>query len=97
MTVKKEKMPFEDDSELWENGTYGESAEHAAAAPAGLDKTIDDGLGLEMISIRLQKSLIADLKALAVSQGLTYQPMVRQILTKYVQNQKRKIREAVRR
>ncbi len=44
----------------------------------------------DVISVRLQKTLIRDLKELAAGEGLDYQPYLRQILTKHVRNQKRK-------
>ncbi len=89
MKINRKEMPHKDDSELWENGTLGESAEHAVEVSDELDKAIDDGLGLEMISIRLQKALIADLKGLASKHGIAYQPFIRMVLTKYVANAKR--------
>jgi hypothetical protein len=45
---------------------------------------LDRRLGLQTISIRLQKSLIDNLKKLAEQDGIGYQPYVRQILTRYV-------------
>jgi hypothetical protein len=94
MKITRKEMPYTDNSELWENETLGASAEHAKPVAADVDAAIDAGLGLEMISIRLQKSLIADLKKYAVTQGITYQPFIRVILTKYIQAQKRKERES---
>lgn len=48
------------------------------------EKSIDDALGLQPISIRLQKDLIDSLKGLAQLNGLGYQPLIRQILTRWV-------------
>ena len=39
---------------------------------------------MQMISIRLQKKLIEDLKAIAAHNGIGYQPLVRQLLTRFV-------------
>lgn len=47
-------------------------------------------MDLQIISIRLQKSLIDDLKDLAGEDGLGYQPYIRQLLTHHVRNEKRK-------
>jgi len=44
---------------------------------------IDSSLGLQQISIRLQKTLIEDFKKLAATQGLGYQPLMRMVLTDY--------------
>ena len=45
---------------------------------------IEDALGLQPISIRLQKDLLDNLKELAKLNGLGYQPLIRQVLTRWV-------------
>ncbi|MBN9395778.1 MAG: hypothetical protein J0H83_11085 [Candidatus Melainabacteria bacterium] len=72
----------------WETGELGRSAEHVKVAPAELELDIDDALGLQLVSVRLQKKLIKDLKELAKKEGLGYQPYLRQILTNHVSNKK---------
>ncbi|WP_140060940.1 hypothetical protein, partial [Vibrio parahaemolyticus] len=52
---------------------------------------LDDKLGLQMISIRLQKSLIEDLKDIAELNGIGYQPLMKQILKRFVDAEKKKI------
>ncbi|KTD53949.1 hypothetical protein [Legionella quateirensis] len=47
-------------------------------------------MDLQIVSIRLQKSLIDDLKDLAGEDGLGYRPYIRQLLTHHVRNEKRK-------
>lgn len=64
--------------------SVGESDAHAAVAPAELSASIDDALGLQPISIRLQRDLVDNLKALAKLNGLGYQPLIRQVLTRWV-------------
>jgi predicted DNA binding CopG/RHH family protein len=49
-------------------------------------------LGLQSISIRLQKELIEDLKLLAKEMGIGYQPYIRQLLTQHVREKKKNIR-----
>jgi predicted DNA binding CopG/RHH family protein len=73
-----------DDSEDWESGKLGQSEEFAAPAPAQIQAAIDDDLGLQPITLRLQKTLVEDLKVMAKENGLGYQPFVRQLLTQYV-------------
>jgi len=48
------------------------------------EREVDEVLGLQQVTIRLQKHLVDALKELAKDEGIGYQPMVRQILTKYV-------------
>lgn len=62
----------------------GTTEEFVAVAPAGISTGIDDALGLQPISIRLQKDLLDNLKELAKLNGLGYQPLIRQVLTRWV-------------
>lgn len=64
--------------------SVGESDAHAAVAPAELSVNLDDALDLQPISIRLQRDLVENLKALAKLNGLGYQPLIRQVLTRWV-------------
>lgn len=52
---------------------------------------IDEALGLHLISIRLQKSLIEDLKMIATLNGIGYQPLMRQILKRFADGEKKRI------
>jgi len=84
--MTKEKLKT--NTEKWENGQLGRSPEHVGIVSAEEELEIDDALGLQLVSVRLQKTLIKDLKELAVKEGLGYQPYLRQILTKHVRSQK---------
>jgi predicted DNA binding CopG/RHH family protein len=90
VVVVTDKMPdsYVDDSELWENGTYGQSLKHAAPASRKHQAAINNALGLAPISIRLQKTLVEDLKEMARKEGLAYQAYIRQILTRHVSEKK---------
>ncbi|MBB4844677.1 hypothetical protein HNP55_003221 [Paucibacter oligotrophus] len=70
--------------EAWETEQLGADAAHAKIATDHEDE-IDAALELQPISIRLQKSLIENLKALGQLNGIGYQPLVRQILTRFVE------------
>ena len=74
----------EDDTELWETRKLGASAKHAKRISKEEDKAIDDSLGLQVITMRLQKKLVEQLKLLAKQEGLGYQPYIRQLLTRHV-------------
>jgi hypothetical protein len=69
----------------WESGELGLSAEHAVVAPATLEREVDDALGLQLISIRLPRRLIDDLKLIAKKEGLGYQPLVRRVLMRFAE------------
>ncbi|GAD20922.1 hypothetical protein [Acidovorax sp. MR-S7] len=64
--------------------SVGMDEAHVAVAPAELSAALDDALELQPISIRLQKDLLENLKALAKLNGLGYQPLIRQVLTRWV-------------
>ena len=55
-------MKIESTIENWENGTLGNDEAFVEIATDITSKEVDDMLALQMISIRLQKSLIQDLK-----------------------------------
>lgn len=69
--------------DAWESGLLGADEAHAKVAP-DQEKEIDAALELQPISIRLQKGLLDNLKALAQLNGIGYQPLIRQILTRWV-------------
>jgi hypothetical protein len=71
-----------DTEEAWESGNLGRDAEHVRITE-GDQNGIDDALGLQPISIRLEKSLIDDFKTIAKLHGLGYQPLMRQALRRF--------------
>lgn len=75
-----------DDAELWESGQLGASEEHVSPVSKKKTKEIQDALGLQPVTVRLQKELVEQLKVMAKKEGLGYQPFVRQILTRYVRD-----------
>ena len=88
--TKHEKIPASD--EAWESGQLGRDREHAKPIKEDdLEPQIDEALGLQSISIRLQKSLIEDFKFIATLNGLGYQPLMRQVLTRFVDYEKKRI------
>lgn len=67
----------------WESGVLGTSVEHAEAAPEDVERDLDEALALQMISIRLPRRMIDDLKFIAAREGLGYQPLIRRVLTRF--------------
>lgn len=72
------------ETDAWDNGSLGRSEEHVAVVAPEECKAVDDSLGLQLVSIRLQKSLIANLKIVAAHHGIAYQPMIRDLLNRFV-------------
>jgi|SRR3972149_2802512 len=75
---------FHESVEAWEEGKLGRDKKHAEKADIALEKALDDSLGMQMISIRLPKKMIEDLKIIAKHHGLGYQPLIRHLLRKFV-------------
>ena len=70
--------------EAWEIGALGEDTAHIKPVGVDLGDTIDASLGLQAISIRLPKQLIEAYKLIAAHHGLGYQPLMRDILQRFV-------------
>lgn len=82
--------PKTHNEDTWDNRELGASESFVRKVSAAQEQSLDDKMGLQIISIRLQKSLIDDLKDLAGEDGLGYQPYIRQLLTQHVRNEKKK-------
>lgn len=87
------KIPSTD--EAWDEGRLGRDERSVGVANEGLEARVDESLGLQLISIRLQKSLIDDFKAIAQLNNIGYQTLMRQILQRFADGEKKRIlREA---
>jgi predicted DNA binding CopG/RHH family protein len=60
-------------------------------ASADQEAAIEDALELQMISIRLQKSLIRQLKLIAHFHNVGYQPLIRDLLGRFARSEIRDI------
>jgi len=76
--------------EAWDNRELGASEKFVRKASKKREKALDEKLGLQSISIRLQKTLLDDLKDLSIDDGIGYQPYVRQVLMRHVRSEKAK-------
>lgn len=70
-------------AENWETGKLGLSHENAALASAEETAAIERAVGMQLISMRLPRTLIDTLKEIAKHHGIGYQPMVRDLLTRF--------------
>lgn len=87
---KQPKIPTSD--EAWDTGELGREEQFVKRAPEDVDEAkIDGSLDLQLISIRLQKSLIEDYKHIASLSGIGYQPLMRQILKRFADAEKKRI------
>lgn len=74
--------------EAWEQGPLGKDPEFSMAlSPEQLatdEAAIDAAFGLKPISIRMEIEVLDSLKAIAKHRGLGYQPLIRQVLQRWV-------------
>lgn len=85
--------------EAWENGLLGSDEEfvgHLADDEADAEiELISESLGLQPISIRLEKTLIEDFRAIATINGLGYQTLMRQALKRFAECEKKQLIQAM--
>ena len=69
--------------QAWDSRDLGCDIKFAKRTQPELALEIDDSLGLQMISIRLNKELIAAFKVIGEHHGLGYQPLMRDALQRF--------------
>ncbi|CAB3753791.1 hypothetical protein [Paraburkholderia humisilvae] len=80
--------------EAWDEGLLGRDEEFVAVDDGADLADLDAGLELQLISIRLSKSLIEDFKNIAQIHGLGYQPLMRQALQRFAEGEKKMLLQA---
>lgn len=83
---KKQKSATVDDSNRWDKRELGADESFVRVSKQGTEDRLDEGLGLQMVSMRLPKEAVDKFKGLAREQGLGYQPFIRQILMNYLRD-----------
>lgn len=79
------------DHERWDNRELGASERHTRILSDEDEKFIDDGLGLQLVSIRLNKTLIEQLQGLSKLEDFGCEALIRQVLTKYAKDNEHKL------
>lgn len=79
----KEKILSTD--EAWESGQLGADEKYARRVHPEMEAQIDETLGMQMISIRLDKNLIDSFKMLGTFHGVGYQPLMRDALKRFAE------------
>ncbi len=77
--------------EAWDSRELGASEAHAKRASMELESRIEESLGMQMISIRLDKSLIDSFKVIAEYHGVGYQPLMRDALKRFAESEMKAI------
>jgi len=85
--MSKVTIPASD--EAWDDRSLGADENYVTVADEDISAVIDEAIGLQAISIRLQKSLIEDFKLIGELNGIGYQTLMRQVLKRFVDCEKR--------
>lgn len=85
---------IKDTTEAWESRALGVEESHVQVADDCHQAALDDALGLQSISIRLPKQLINQYKLIAHFHGVGYQPLMRDVMARFVPNALKEILEA---
>jgi hypothetical protein len=78
----------------WEEGLLGRDEEHVAVAGAEHEAALDEALGMQAISIRLPRQLVDHYKLIAHFHGVGYQPLMRDVLARFVPAALKEVLEA---
>ncbi len=87
MVVKTKKAKIQNTADAWENGELGMDIQYARVVDKKIGIQIDEALGLQMISIRLEKDLIDSYKLLGTKYDMGYQPLMREALKRFVEGE----------
>lgn len=70
--------------EAWEAGVLGREEQFVKRTALNEEAEIEAALGMQLISIRFPKRLIEDLKFIAKANDVGYQPLVRDVMERFV-------------
>jgi uncharacterized protein (DUF4415 family) len=88
--MDKRTIPASD--EAWDERSLGSDENFVAVADESLAAGVDEAAGTQLISIRMQKSMIEDLKAIALNNGgLGYQTLMKQVIQRFIDCEKRTV------
>jgi uncharacterized protein (DUF4415 family) len=87
MIAKSKQIKIENSAEAWESGELGSDLKHARAVDKKIGAQIDEALGLQMISIRLEQCLVESYKLLGTRYDTGYQPLIREALKRFVEGE----------
>ncbi len=65
--------------------------QHTIAMDESEAEKIDEAVGLQMISIRLERRLLSNLKLIAKHHGVGYQPLIRDLLNRFARSELKSI------
>lgn len=87
--MQKETIPASD--EAWDERKLGADENFVKVASGDIAEQIFEAAGTQLISIRMQKSTIEDLKLIASLNGVGYQTLMKQVMQRFVDCEKKQI------
>lgn len=87
--MSKNTIPVSD--EAWDDRVLGADGNFVEVVSDDIAATIDEAVGTQLISIRVQKSMIEDFKLIASLNNIGYQTLMKQILQRFVECEKKRI------
>ncbi len=91
---KKVTKQVKNTSAAWESRAVGADAQYVGVADESHEAALEEALELQAISIRLPKDLIRNYKLIADFHRVGYQPLMRDVLDRFVQPALKEILEA---
>lgn len=85
---------IKDTVEAWESRELGADESYVQVADDSHEAALDETLGMQLISIRLPKQLISQYKLIAHFHGVGYQPLMRDVMARFVPSALKEILEA---
>jgi predicted DNA binding CopG/RHH family protein len=80
-----------DEAAAWESGELGRDEDQTQRVSQERQDAIEAKLGLQMISIRLPREMLKHLKLIADFNGVGYQPLIRDVLSRFARSELRNI------
>src|SRR5581483_3631401 len=78
--------------EAWEDRSLGSDEAAVKVVDEAATKAVDEAAGTQLISIRMQKSMIDEIKVIAAKNGgMGYQTLVKQVLQRFIDCEKRMV------
>ena len=84
MDKKLNTKRVKDTEEAWDTRALGADEQYVVVADESHEAALEEALELQAISIRLPKDLIRNYKLIADFHGVGYQPLMRDILHRFV-------------
>ena len=87
--MNKEIIPASD--EAWDDKVLGADEKFVSVVGSDISDKIDEAAGTQLISIRMQKSIIEDLKLISSLNNMGYQTLMKQVMQRFVECEKKQL------